>query len=34
MSAESKMLKARAQLIMENPFFGVLALKLKLIESA
>lgn len=34
MSAESKMLKARAQLIMENPFFGVLALKLKLIENA
>ena len=33
MSAESKMLKARAQLLMENPFFGVLALKLKLVAK-
>tara|TARA_A100001015_G_C15044812_1_gene742774 strand:+ start:4395 stop:5492 length:1098 start_codon:yes stop_codon:yes gene_type:complete len=33
MSAESKMLKARAQLLMENPFFGVLALKLKLVQK-
>ena len=27
MSAESDMLKARAQLLMDQPFFGTLALK-------
>jgi len=30
MSAETDMLKARAQLLMDEPFFGTLALKLKL----
>lgn len=33
MSAESDMLKARAQLLMEQPFFGTLALKLKLVQD-
>ena len=33
MSAESDMLKARAQLLMEQPFFGTLALRLKLVPS-
>lgn len=31
MDAESVMLKARAQLLLEHPFFGVLALKLKFV---
>ena len=33
MAAESDMLKARAQLLMDQPFFGTLALKLKLIQD-
>lgn len=33
MSAESSMLKARAQLLMDQPFFGTLALRLKLIAT-
>ena len=33
MSAESDMLKARAQLLMDQPFFGALALRLKLIQD-
>lgn len=33
MTAESDMLKARAQLLMEQPFFGALALKLKLVQD-
>ena len=33
MSAESNMLKARAQLLMDQPFFGTLALKLKLVQD-
>ena len=33
MSAESDMLKARAQLLMDQPFFGTLALKLKLVQD-
>lgn len=33
MAAESNMLKARAQLLMEQPFFGTLALRLKLVQD-
>ena len=33
MSAESNMLKARAQLLMDQPFFGTLALRLKLVQD-
>lgn len=33
MSAEGEMLKARAQLLMDQPFFGVLALRLKLMQD-
>lgn len=33
MSAESDMLKARAQLLMDQPFFGTLALRLKLVAT-
>ena len=33
MSAESDMLKARAQLLMDQPFFGTLALRLKLVQD-
>jgi len=33
MSAESSMLKARAQLLMDQPFFGTLALRLKLVQN-
>jgi predicted metal-dependent peptidase len=33
MSAESAMLKARAQLLMDQPFFGTLAIKLKLVAD-
>jgi len=33
MSAESDMLKARAQLLMDQPFFGALALRLKLVQD-
>ena len=33
MSAESDMLKARAQLLMDQPFFGTLALRLKMIAT-
>lgn len=33
MSIEDKFLKARAKLLMEQPFFGTLALRLKVIES-
>ena len=33
MSAESAMLKARAQLLMDQPFFGTLALRLKLVST-
>lgn len=33
MTAESDMLKARAQLLMDQPFFGTLALRLKLIAT-
>lgn len=33
MSAETAMLKARAQLLMDHPFFGTLALRLKLLSK-
>lgn len=33
MSAESEMRKSRAQLLMDHPFFGVLALKLNLVQD-
>ena len=33
MSIEDKFLKARAKLLMEQPFFGTLALRLKVIET-
>lgn len=33
MNAEQKMLKARTNLILDHPFFGCLALRLKLIEN-
>ena len=33
MSAEADMVKARAQLLMEHPFFGTLALRLKLVQD-
>lgn len=33
MSAESAMLKARAQLLMDQPFFGTLAIRLKLVAD-
>jgi len=33
MSAEADMVKARAQLLMEQPFFGTLALRLKLVQD-
>lgn len=33
MNAEQKMLKARTNLVLDNPFFGCLALRLKMIED-
>lgn len=33
MSVENKFLKARAKLLMEQPFFGTLALRLKVVET-
>ena len=33
MNAEQKMLKARTNLVLDHPFFGCLALRLKLIED-
>ncbi len=33
MSAENKFLKARANLLIEQPFFGTLALRLKIVET-
>ena len=33
MSVENKFLKARAKLLMEQPFFGTLALRLKIVET-
>ena len=33
MSAESNMLKARAQLLMDQPFFGAITLRLKLVQD-